>query len=81
MTYERLEDRERTLFRPFPCRSVNGKVFPLSDSHDNYNDALVVNLVNQSVAGVLQLDLIAIGHAGEPGRLDAGTLKPLGQSS
>jgi hypothetical protein len=46
MTYERLQDRAKSFFHPFPCRSVNGKVFPLSDSHDNYYDALVVNLVN-----------------------------------
>ncbi len=39
----------------------------------------VVNLVNQPVASIFQLDLVAIRYAGESGRLDMGMIKPISQ--
>lgn len=31
-----------SLFHPVPCPPVNNKVLPLPDSHDDYDNAVVV---------------------------------------
>jgi hypothetical protein len=69
----------RSLFQPALCRSVNGKIFPLADGHNNDNDVLVVNLVDKPVTGIFQFDFVAVGHAGKPGRSDPWPFQTFGQ--
>lgn len=69
----------RSLFQPALCRSVHGEIFPLAYGHNNDNDALVVNLVDKPVTGVFQFDLVAVVHAGKPGRSDTWPFQTFGQ--
>ena len=61
MKRKKLKWESNPVFR----QTIHQIVFTLTNGYDNNYHQVIVDLIHQTIPGITQLDLVAIGHAGK----------------